>query len=108
MQERRLDGVGLQGSDRYAHNFMFAATVDASGNEGGARDDMPAAADLQVGCIDAEMWLVPLDLSFEKVLYPGVDLVAQSGHPVLGDPAQHSRFDFIIDRPSRVSCASTA
>lgn len=86
-QELGPDRLGHRGADLHAQHLAPAVAVDADRDDDGDGHDAPAAAHLQVGRIDPQVWPVALDGAFEEGLHLAVDLLAQSRHLALGDTA---------------------
>ncbi len=85
-QELRPDRLGLRGADLHAQHLAPAVRVDAQSDNDGDRDDAAAAAHLQVGGVDPQIWPVVLDGSFKKRFDLAVDLFAQPADLALEMP----------------------
>ena len=75
-QELGPDRLGFGRADFHAQNLMPAVAVDADGDDDGKGNDAPAAADLQEGGIDSDVWPVTLNRPVEERLHLDVYLLA--------------------------------
>lgn len=75
-QELRPDRLGFGRADFHAQNLAPAIAVDADGDDDGNGNDAPAAADLQIGGIDPDVWPVTFNRPVEERLHLDVDLLA--------------------------------
>lgn len=85
-QKLRPDRLGLRGADLHAQHLAPAVRIDADSDDDGDRHDAAAAAHLQVGGVDPQIWPVALDESFKERFDLAVDLFAQPADLVLEMP----------------------